>query len=117
MQKPFQQFGTQRREEYDALVAQGKLEQERLKSSVSIKEKAQSRYYKACTEYEQAELSKSKKLDEKRAARAETREAYNVALKELNAIEKSVHHELHAILTQLHDMEMHRVDLTRKGMV
>lgn len=117
MLRPFQQFCADRRERYDTIVAQGKIQQEQLKSCVSVKEKAQNRYYKACTEYDQEKMKKSKKVDEKRAARAETREAYNVALKELNEVEKSVHHELQAILTQLHDMEMERVDLTRKGMV
>ena len=117
VQKPLEQFAAERREQYDTIVAQGKIQQEKLKGFVSAKEKAQNRYYKACTEYEQAELSKSKKLDEKRIAKAETCEAYSYALKELNTVEKSVYGELHAILTQLHDMETARVDLMQKAMV
>ncbi len=117
VQRPLEQFVAERREQYDTIVAQGKIQQEQLKGVVSAKEKAQSRYYKTCTEYEQAELSKSKKLDERRVAKAESREAYSAALKELNAVEKSVYGELQAILTQLHDMETARVDLTQKSMV
>ena len=117
VQRPLEQFAAERREQYDTIVAQGKIQQDKLKGFVSAKEKAQNRYYKACTEYEQAELSKSKKLDEKRIAKAESREAYSAALKDLNAVEKSVYGELHAILTQLHDMETARVDLMQKAMV
>ena len=70
-----------------------------------------------CRECVRGQLSKSKKADEKRQAQAESREAYNLALKELNQVEKTVHADLRGYLVQLHDMETKRVDHTQQAMV
>jgi len=64
------EFETVKRENYNAIVVDGKVQQDLLKVSSVAKDKTQSRYYKACTECEQAELTKSKKIEEKRLAKA-----------------------------------------------
>ena len=96
------EFGAQKRDDYDVIVVDGKIQQDLLKVSSVAMDKTQSRYYKACTEHEQAELTKSKKIDEKRLAKDECRVAYEAALTELNKVERYVHAALRVMLESLH---------------
>ena len=106
-----------RRDEFDQLSVEGKQHQGHLRDTTSVMSKARSRYYKACTEWEQASLARSRKEEEKRAAKEEAHSAYRHSLSDLNKVEKIVYSGVFELLRRLHDMETRRVDLMQKAML
>lgn len=100
-----------------------KAKQKELEDARAASAKAQSAYYRACTELEQADWllhakikqnqAAVKKRDELRLKHELCRTQYAEAVEAMNTIEAVVHGAVGALLTELRQMESNRLDLTR----